>query len=292
MHSRDTHPAHHPDQALGRATGARPRARTGGSGNPLQTLHNSAGNAAVASTVAAARAGGQQRAGSAVPVQRAEMRNTPQGQAEGFGGSLDNDDLRLLGETAHRVQQVMDQARAKDPDKEVMLFIGVGTGNPASAWGNPTSGGTGTITDAHQHSPGFLSDAEGAGYTVIAVNFNVGGGKDISESGGGGPVVKLNVPARFPLDAAGQEKAKGALDALHASAGQATRFAVMNAVTQADYQPLINLANAKSKGQSAYLKSYMQTGATSSFSPMNKKKGLHTDGGTFASMGEVFPADA
>ncbi|MEU6479712.1 hypothetical protein ABZ858_23000 [Streptomyces sp. NPDC047017] len=246
----------------------------------------------MARAVSAARADGQPPVGAELPVQRAEMRNTPTGDSTGFGGSLDEADVQLLAEAAGAVHKIIGEARAKDPEKQVLLFIGVGTGNPAGAWGNPTHGGVGGITDKDQHSPGFLSAAGEAGYTVIAVNFNVGSGKELTHSGGSGPVVELQVPARFPLDAAGREKAKGAMESLHAAAGQANRFAVMNAVTQADYQPLLDLVAAKSKGQSAYLKSYMQTGETSAFSPMSKKKGQHIEGSKFASMSDVFLADS
>jgi hypothetical protein len=291
VHRRDTQPSHDPDQARGRAAVARPRARTGGPETPVLALQRTAGNAAVVRAVTASRAGGRQHTGSAPVLQRVEMRGTPKGQPEGFGGALDDDDVRLLTETAHQVQELMKQARATDPDKKVLLFIGVGTGNPTAAWGNPTHGGVGQITDENQHSPGFLSEAGTVGYTVIAVNFNVGEGKEISHAGDGGPLVKLTVPARFPLDAAGQVKAKKAMEALHEAAGKATRFAILNAVTQADYQPLIDLANTKTKGQSAYLKSYMQTGETSAFSPMSKKKGQLTEGSTLASMSDVFLAD-
>ncbi|WP_371537378.1 hypothetical protein OG217_21160 [Streptomyces sp. NBC_01023] len=292
MHRRDAHPSYATDHARDRPSAVRPSARTGGPAAPLLNLQRTAGNAAVARAVTAARTGGQRPTEAAPPVQRAEMRNTPKGESTGFGGSLDEDDVRLLTEAAHEVQKIMEEARAKDPEKELLLFIGVGTGNPAAAWGNPTHGGVGGITNENQHSPGFLSAAGEAGYTVISVNFNVGSGKELSQSGGSGPVVKLTVPARFPLDADGQEKAKGAMAGLHAAAGQANRFAIMNAVTQADYQPLLDLAAAKSKGQSAYLKSYMQTGETSAFSPMSKKKGQHIEGSKFASMSDVFLADS
>ncbi|MFE3829679.1 hypothetical protein [Streptomyces sp. NPDC059092] len=265
----------------------------------MHTLQNSAGNQAMLSAMSEAGTGDRQQAGpvtplqramgSALPVQRAGFQNTPVGEPGGFGGSLDDDDVRLIGEAAGRVHEVM--AKAQTAGKDVLLFIGVGTGNPSAAWGNPTSGGTGGITDEDQSSPGFLAEAGAAGYTVIAVNFNVGDGKAISETGGDGPVVKMSVPARFPLDADGKKKAEGPVGALHAAAGAASRFAIMNAVTQADYQPLIDLATAKTKGQSAYLKSYMQDGKTSAFSPMTKKKGMQSEGGKFASMGDVFAAD-
>ncbi|WP_143659319.1 hypothetical protein [Streptomyces sp. M1013] len=216
------------------------------------------------------------------------MQGAPTGESTGFGGALDDKDVGLLGQAAQRVQDIMDKAQADG--KQVLLFIGVGTGNPAEAWGNPTSGGTGNITDESQRSPGFLSKA-GEGYTVISVNFNVSSSKEISQSGDSGPVVNLTVPARFPLDADGKNKASDAMQSLHKSAGRATRFAIMNAVTQADYQPLLDLANEKNKGQSAYLKSYMQNGETSAYSPLNKKRGMHLQGSGFASMGDVFAAD-
>ncbi|MFJ7996738.1 hypothetical protein ACIQ7D_06185 [Streptomyces sp. NPDC096310] len=275
----------------------------------MHSLQNSAGNKLVLRAMSTPEAGDRQHAGPATPlqramgpaqpvqratgpaqpVQRAELKNTPVGEAGGFGGSLDADDVRLLGEAAGRVHEIM--AKAQGDGKEVLLYIGVGTGNPSAAWGNPTSGGVGGITEQDQQSPGFLDAAGAAGYTVIAVNFNVGDGKAISESGGNGPVVKLSVPARFPLDADGKKMAEAPVGMLHAAAGAASRFAIMNAVTQADYQPLIDLATAKKNGQSAYLKSYMQDGKTSAFSPMTKKKGMQSEGGKFASMGEVFAAD-
>ncbi len=304
MHRRDVHAPHTAHPARDRSTAVHPSPRTAGPEGPLLNLQRTAGNAAVARAVTAARTDGQQTArsvsaggvsaGGALSVQRAEpeMRPTPKGDSSGFGGALDESDVKLLGQAAGEVHKIIEEARAKDPEKQVLLFIGVGTGNPAAAWGNPTHGGVGGITDKDQHSPGFLEKAGEAGYTVIAVNFNVGAGKEIAQSGGTGPVVKLDVPAKFPLDADGHEKAKDAMASLHAAAGTANRFAVMNAVTQTDYQPLLDLAAAKSKGQSAYLKSYMQTGQTSAFSPMNKKRGQHIEGSKFASMSDVFFADA
>ncbi|MEV5804339.1 hypothetical protein [Streptomyces parvulus] len=264
----------------------------------MRTLQNDAGNKAVARVVAGSPTSARQPTGAGSALQRAtapvvqrapQVVKAPVGQSEGFGGGLGDDDVRLLGETAARVQDLM--AQAQKADKKVLLFIGVGTGNPNAAWGNPTVEKQGAITDADQHSPGFLSDAEGQSYQVIAVNFNVGDGTAISETGGGGSPARLSVPAKFPLDADGKKKAEGAVGALHAAAGQADRFAVMNAVTQADYQPLLDLASARTDGQSAYLKSYMADGKTSSFSPTSKKKGLRTEGGRFSSMSEVFGAD-
>ncbi|MEE1799905.1 hypothetical protein PUR57_14705 [Streptomyces sp. JV176] len=313
MHSRDAHSSHDLGRARGHAAGDRPLARTGGPESPMHSLQNSMGNRSVVRAMSAQETGDRQQAGPVTPlqramgsaqththththtqaqtqpVQRAELKNTPVGEAGGFGGALDADDVRLLGEAAGRVHEIMEKAQGAG--KEVLLYIGVGTGNPAAAWGNPTSGGTGGITEADQQSPGFLAEAGAAGYTVIAVNFNVGEGKAISETGGDGPVVKMSVPARFPLDADGKKAAEGPVGALHAAAGAASRFAIMNAVTQADYQPLIDLATAKKQGQSAYLKSYMQDGKTSAFSPMNKKKGMYSEGGKFGSMGDVFAAD-
>ncbi|MGW8747275.1 hypothetical protein [Streptomyces sp. NPDC055794] len=290
MHHRDAHPSHTADRARARSTAARPSARTGGPATVLQRLQRDAGNEAVARAVTAARTDGQRPMAATPPVQRAEwnMQAAPTGESTGFGGALDDTDVGLLTAAAQKVQDIM--AKAQASEKKVLLFIGVGTGNPAEAWGNPTSGGTGGITDESQRSPGFLSKA-GEGYTVISVNFNVGSSKEISQSGDSGPVVNLTVPARFPLDADGKKKAGDAMQRLHQAAGMATRFAVMNAVTQADYQPLIDLVNEKKKGESAYLKSYMQNGETSAFSPMTKKKGMHLQGSAFASMGDVFAAD-
>ncbi|MEU4141983.1 hypothetical protein [Streptomyces parvulus] len=291
MHHRDAHPSHAADRARAHSTAARPSARTGGPATVLQRLQRDAGNEAVARAVTAARTDGQRPKEAHPPVQRAaewNMQAAPTGESTGFGGALDDSDVGLLAEAAQRVQDIMDKAQASE--KKVLLFIGVGTGNPADAWGNPTSGGTGGITDESQRSPGFLSKA-GEGYTVISVNFNVGSSKEISQSGDSGPVINLTVPARFPLDADGKKKADGAMQRLHQAAGKANRFAVMNAVTQADYQPLIDLVNEKKKGESAYLKSYMQNGETSAFSPLTKKKGMHLQGSAFASMGDVFAAD-
>ncbi|CAM5682454.1 hypothetical protein STENM223S_02185 [Streptomyces tendae] len=290
MHQRDEAPSHAADHARARPTAGRPSAGASGPADVMRNLQRDAGNVAVVHAVTTARAEGQRPMGAAPPVQRAEwkMQATPTGQSTGFGDALDENDIGLLAEAAQRVQDIMDKAQASE--KKVLLFIGVGTGNPADAWGNPTTGGTGGITDESQRSPGFLS-AAGAGYTVISVNFNVGSSKGISQSGDSGPVTHLTVPARFPLDADGKKRANDAMQRLHQAAGKATRFAIMNAVTQADYQPLIDLANEKRMGESAYLKSYMQNGETSAFSPMNKKKGMHLKGSEFASMRDVFAAD-
>ncbi|MFB7657412.1 MULTISPECIES: hypothetical protein [unclassified Streptomyces] len=297
MHSRDEHLSQSSGQTRGRPAGSRPAVRSDGPQALLRTLQNDAGNEAVARTIASG-ASERQFAGSALPLQRAatptvqrapQVLNTPVGQTEGFGGGLSDDDVRLLGETAVRVKELM--AQAQDAGKQVLLFIGVGTGNPQAAWGNPTGSKAGGITDADQQSPGFLAQAEQQSYQVISVNFNVGDGAAVSETGSSGSVARLSVPAKFPLDADGKKKAERAVAALHEAAGKADRFAIMNAVTQADYQPLIDLANAKRNGQSAYLKSYMADGKTSAFSPMTKKKGMQSEGGNFSSMGEVFGAD-
>ncbi|MFJ9638622.1 hypothetical protein [Streptomyces sp. NPDC101178] len=261
----------------------------------LMNLQRTAGNAAVARMIAAARANEEGPVGRAPVVQRAqekiEMRPPPQAGSETFGGPLQEDDLRLLTEAVHEVQQIVNRAREEDPDRKILLYIGVGTGNPTGGWGNNTVGGVGGITDEDQSSPGFLAQAGEADYKVISLNFQVGTGKGISPSDGSGPVVKLTVPARFPLNAEDEAKAQDAMTALHTIADQADRFAIMNAVTQADYQPLLNLMAAKKGGRAAYLKSYMATGKTSAYSPMSKKTGQHIEDSTFASMSDVFLAD-
>ncbi|MFF7553893.1 hypothetical protein ACFZA9_13525 [Streptomyces olivaceus] len=300
MRSQDEYLSRDSGRPPGRRTGTGPSARTDGPQALLQTLQNEAGNDAVARTIASSGADARQLAGSALPlqritasppaVQRVAMANTPTGSSDSFGESLTDDDVRLLNEAAARVHEIIE--KAQEEGKKVLLFIGVGTGNPSGAWGNSTAEKSGpAITDEDQHSPGFLDDAEKNGYQVIAVNFNVGDGNQISESGGSGSAARLTVPAKFPISADGKEKAADAVASFHSAAQRADRFALMNAVTQVDYQPLLDLATAKKGGASSYMKSYMADGSTSAFSAMNKKKGLQKQGGKFNSMGDVFGQD-
>jgi hypothetical protein len=204
-----------------------------------------------------------------------------------FGGSLTEVDIALLAEAAARIAAKI----ALHNDRPVLLFIGVGTGNPlGSPWGNPTNGGKGGITDQQQRSPGVLADAERKGYYVIAANFNYGSGDIITEQDDAS-FFRIFVPARFPLVVPGPGAAKEAFDALRGAAQAATRFAILNAVTQVDYAALLMLANAKKNGESSYMKSYMQTGETSAYSPINPKMGAYNEGSSLATMADVFYRD-
>jgi hypothetical protein len=225
----------------------------------------------------------------AAPVQRKfddTLAPAPNPGTDNFsGGKLPEADVALLTSAAAKITTAID-AHA---DKQVLLFIGVGTGNPMAAWGNPTVGGVGAITDQQQQAPGVLADAQKRGYFVIAANFNVGGG-EITEQADEN-ILNLHVPGRFPLEAPSDGPAKEALAALHAAAKKAERFAILNSVTHTDYGPILELAKAKSKGQSSYMKSYMQTGQTSAYSPFNAKKGFTNAGAKHDTMEDVFFAD-
>lgn len=223
-----------------------PAARMGS--EPVWALQRSVGNAAVSRLLDSGQ----------IAVQRAEwdVKEPLKAVEDEFVGSLKEKDVELLNEAVGRIQEAMQ--KAKGAGKPVLLYIGVGTGNPRTDWGNPTNEPKKEITEQDQSSPKFLEEADEE-YFVIAVNFNTGpdGMRERGSDGG----IRLDVPARFPLtQASGQASGAGAaMEKLDAAVKGADRFAVMNAVTQNDYENLLRLYRSR-KQNSAYLKSYMASG--------------------------------
>jgi hypothetical protein len=225
------------------------------------------------------------------PIQRSkfEIVTAPQGSNESFGGKMNEHDVALFLQAAKLVSKVVAESEGN-----VLLFLGVGTGNPKNAWGNPTNTEKTAITEEDQREPAFLKDARQSDkkYSVIAINFNTTGESegDIAVQKGDA-LLKIDVPGRFPLvEGELKDDVAEGMKLLKEAAAGVTRFAIMNAVTQIDYTPILLLAAAKKKGAGAYLKSYMATGNRSSFSYSNQKSGL-AKASELKVMGDVFPVD-
>jgi len=206
--------------------------------------------------------------------------------SDGLGPNPSADDLQRLEEAA---ELMLSRIRKEKGGKKVLVFIGVGTGNPSGGWGNNSVPDKTSISETDQRSPGFLAGAADEDYFVIAANFNVGTGR-ITVTQDTKQGLSLDVSAKFPLvdKTPGAEAALGKMKAV---AKAADRFAVMNAVTQLDYQPLVELAQAKQNGSSAYLKSYMMTDKITSHSHMRGGQWISPENTSLKSMQQVFSAD-
>ncbi|WP_331730984.1 hypothetical protein OHV05_37815 (plasmid) [Kitasatospora sp. NBC_00070] len=185
--------------------------------------------------------------------------------SEGFGDPPASKDLEMVaaaGETVHKKCVEMQKMGMK-----VIVFVGVGTGNPSSGWKNNSVVRRGGITDASQTFPRFLKEAmEEENYFIIAVNFNIGpSGVVVNDDKG---QMTVQVPAKFPLVKTddGMRALKPFMDVAKA----ADRFAIMNAVSDQDFEPLAILAMHAKSGAGSYIKSYMQTGLIFAKCPLTR----------------------
>jgi hypothetical protein len=170
-------------------------------------------------------------------------------------GDIDEEDATRIKTMCEAVGSFLDGA---DADTK-LLHIGVGVGNPPSAWGNPSVLNNQIKREnmsLNQLRPKFIDKMVEADKTVAAiVNFNKDSTADPVNNG---KVFTYPVKARFPLSDAGENSRKAIQD-IGALRNKATHFSVMNSVSQINYRSLVSLAKV-SKRPSLYLKSYAETG--------------------------------
>ena len=190
------------------------------------------------------------RASSHAVVQR----NLTLGTDDVFGkNDIDEADVMKIETMCKEVGSFLDKAQTDIK----LLHIGVGVGNPGTAFGNPSAsvqGGQGMVLN--QSRPKFIDKLLEAQSTAAAiVNFNSDSAGNPVETGN---LLSYPVDARFPLNGSGP-RSKTALQQITALKNKATHFSIMNSVSQNNYESLVKLAaGAKQKG--LYLKSYAETG--------------------------------
>jgi hypothetical protein len=193
-----------------------------------------------------------------------------------FGRSIAQEDVETIREAVELVTAKAPAGRTR------LVYIGVGVGNPATSWGNPTGGPK--LNMAEQTRPGFLDKAEQEHF-VIAMNFNTGDGARVRELSSSGNGIHVHVNARAPLVTTSDQD-RAAVDLLKGLASAEDLLVVMNAVSNAQYEALIELATRKGKG--SYLTSYGATGEQHALVPLNKKLG-NTKTSKLAGLADVFP---
>lgn len=90
-----------------------------------------------------------------------------------FGGKLAElspDDLTAMTTAVETVTKALDKARARSSDRRILIFFGVGVGDPSDAWGQPTGGVE--LDVSTQINPALLADAVEQGCFVVGLNVN------------------------------------------------------------------------------------------------------------------------
>jgi hypothetical protein len=182
-----------------------------------------------------------------------------------FASNFEESDEKTIAAAVQTVAAAID--KAKSDGRKVLLYLGVGVGNPSSAWGNPSVGVQ--LPMADQINPPFLLKMVGKGYFVAALNFNVAS----TEAPAGlpkGDGLHLHVPAKFPLE---RGRGAGTMKLLTDLRQKCDRVVVLNAVSQLHYQTLVELGISYSARKvleeshvpSTYISSYGETNSQTSY---------------------------
>jgi|GEM_PF-4561113 len=234
----------------------------------------------------------QQSGGAKKPKPEWKMRDKPltPGTDGEFGGVSPTEEE--LGKHKGVLAAITGYLAAEDK-RPVLLYFGVGVGNPGKVFGsNPTATPSDRITAEDQVNPGFLQDARSqeTPYRTLSVLYQTTGSKDVqlTEQGDGQACIAIDL--RFPL------QMHPIIHEYVKVAKGAARVVVLNAVTDTPYEGLLVLAKAKPKIESAYVSSYMETGRTKAYNWQSPAKPnvppLVNETGKAATMAEVFQRDA
>lgn len=223
------------------------------------------------------------------PIQSTAVRRVwdPDTMVELPAGGQGTWDGALTAEHAETVRDAVQAAEGAVPaGRRVLLFYGVGTGNPSvTAWGNNTVTSAEAAVEkviGHQRNPGFVQaeiDKPESAFFVVALNFNYESDSPafrMEPEGDRG--VRLDVNTRFPLAVEPAERpGRVAFEELKCFAARVTqdegRFALMNAVNQFDYASLLEMVPT---GQS-YLKSYgSEPGGEAAYSKVSSSRGTRS----------------
>lgn len=175
-----------------------------------------------------------------------------------FGYEPTDKDLEIL-------KKVFDQIKEKTAGlKRPIVYIGIGTGNPSSGWGNPSLSSDTSKSEnlLAQTEPNFLTNIEPPYDGIIIINFNVDGAKELESVKPMRPnlqkdnVFKFNIALKFPICAASKKTMElaGKIAALKGEFGASV---IMNAVTDTHYQSICSMAVGS---KSTYINSYLQKG--------------------------------
>lgn len=206
-----------------------------------------------------------------------------------FGGASPTEEE--LGKHKGVLAAITGYLTAEDK-RPVLLYFGVGVGNPANVFGsNPTAKPNDRITAEDQVNPGFLQDARSqeTPYRTLSVLYQTTGSKEVQLTEQGDGQACISVDLRFPL------QMHPIVHEYVKVAKGAARVVVLNAVTDTPYEGLLVLAKAKPKMESAYVSSYMETGRTKAYNWQAPAKAafppLVNETGKAATMAEVFQRD-
>lgn len=192
---------------------------------------------------------------------------TPESADRQFGKSITESDLAVITKASSKLEMVL-------PDGPFLLFVGVGVGNPRSAWGNPSN--SPSLDMAEQCQPHFLADARSHGLATVSITFNVRDGADF-ELHGTATQAYLDIGVRCPL-VLDSETDRQALEVLARLAARAAGLTVMNSVSQIRYPALVELVNRRIRRapagrlESSYLSSYGETGAQYAIAPLQGRR--------------------
>lgn len=238
--------------------------------------------------------GASASAASAAKNPKPEWKSLEKPLAPGTDSEFGNVNLTDEELSKHKavIATITDYLAAKD-ERPVLLYFGVGVGNPDNAFGsNPTAKPNDRITEKDQENPGFLQDARSqkAPYRTLSVLYQTTGSKDVKLTEQGDGQACISIDLRFPLG-----RHEIVQDYVKVAKG-AARVVVLNAVTDTPYEGLLVLAKAKPKMESAYVSSYMETGRTKAYNwPVPAKATfppLVNETGKAATMADVFNRDA
>ena len=208
-----------------------------------------------------------------------------------FGNSLNEAESTQVVQMFAEILAII----AAHQDRKILLYVGVGTGNPVTDRGNNSP--TAEVELSDQTNPGFLRDAVADQHFVIAVNCNPGLVDHAEETGN---EIRLTRKVALPL-ANASEHDRRAIEAVKAARNAALatgdasgqgRFVLMNSVTQSFYPALYALSTPEKEQRRriAYLSSYKPTSANDAFNMLSPRLGGHLNEGPkgFHSMSDVF----
>ncbi|MBB5157054.1 hypothetical protein [Saccharopolyspora phatthalungensis] len=205
--------------------------------------------------------------------------NNPTNDGGTFGRSIAQEDLTTITAAVEKVTAEAVTGRPR------LVYLGIGVGNPADAWGNPT--GQPQLDMGKQIRPDFLAEAEQRKFFVIAMNFNTGEGDPVQELSSSENGIHVHVNAHAPLLTTSEldKRAVALLKGL--AAGPDDRLVVMNAVSNHQYQALTELVTGFKK-RGSYLTSYGATGEQHALVPLNQRMAMTKKSG-LATLGDIFP---